>query len=111
MSQTGLVTIIREQIQKLRMDKMKVINRFENIEKRMKQILNEMGEIDDRRIDGIDMLEYNGNLKERLKELFDITDDDLATNDQRERFDAELERAEIVLDMMEIENRIASCNK
>ena len=111
MSQAGLITIIRDQIQKLRMDKLRVISKFENIEKRMKLILSEMDEVDDRRIDGIDILEHGGNLKGRLQELFDITEDELATNDQKQRFAAELERAEIVLDMMEIENRIASCNK
>jgi hypothetical protein len=111
MSQAGIVTIIRDQIQKLRMDKLRVITKFENIEKRMKLILSEMDEVDDRRIDGIDILEHGGNLKGRLQELFDITEDELATNDQKQRFAAELERAEIVLDMMEIENRIASCNK
>ena len=111
MSQAGLITIIRDQIQKLRMDKLRVISKFENIEKRMNLILSEMDEVDDRRIDGIDILEHGGNLKERLQELFDITEDELATNDQKQRFATELERAEIVLDMMEIENRIASCNK
>ena len=111
MTSGELITIIRDQIQNSWQKKVQIRNEFENVEKNLRALLVSMGEVDDRQVSGIDISTKKENMDSFLKEYFDITDNDLVTEDQKQRFDLEVKRAMITIDLEYIENRIASCNR
>ena len=105
------ITIIRNQIQGLRIKKIQASDKFQKIEKSLEKLLHSMEEVDDRQVNGIDILEHRGDMESKLKDLFHITEEELETKEQKERFSLELERALVINEMTEIEERIASWNK
>lgn len=105
-----LITIIRNQIQDTWDKRIQVRERLGSIEKNLKMLLESMEEIDDRRVNGINISTYKKDLESFLKKHFDITDKDLETTEQKERFDLELMRAETTIELEDLENRIANCN-
>ena len=111
MASGELVTIIRNQIQNSWQKKVQARNEFENVEKNLRVLLVSIGEVDNRQVSGIDISTKKENLDSFLKEIFDITEKDLETENQKQRFDLEVKRAEITIRLEDIENRIASCNR
>lgn len=111
MASGEVITIIREQIQNSWQKKVQMRSKFENVEKNLQTLLHSIGEIDDRQVNGIDISTKKEDLESFLKKYFDITDDDLRTENQKQRFALELKRAQITISLDDIENRIASCNR
>ena len=105
-----LVTIIRNQIQDSWNKRTQVRERLGSLEKNLAMLLESIEEIDDRRVNGIDISTYKEDLKSFLKKHFDINDRDLETAEQKQRFDLEMKRAETTIELEDLENRIANCN-
>jgi len=86
-------------------------NQLGQIQKKLEEILNELEEVDDRKIDGIDIAAHKEHLEQKLMEMFDIDEEkDLATKLQKERFDTELQRAFKKIQLSEIEDRMERAN-
>ncbi len=105
------ITIIRNNIQKLRIQKIQASDKFQKIEKSLEKILHLMEEVDNRQVNGIDIMEHKDDMESKLKDLFHITEEELETKEQKERFSLELERALAINEMVEIEEKIASWNR
>jgi len=111
MKSNDLITIIRTQIQDSWFKKEQVRERLGSVEKNLKTLIESMEEVDDRRVSGVDISRYKDDLELFLKKHFDLTDRDLETEEQKERFELELKRAKITIELEELENRIANFNK
>jgi hypothetical protein len=111
MAPNNLITIIRNQIQDSWSQKMQCRERLGVVEKNLEVVIQSLGVLDDRRVSGIDISQYRDNLESFLKKHFDISEKDLETKDEKERFDLELERAKITIELEELETRIEHYNK
>ena len=111
MSTEPVITIIRNQIQESWIKKSQKRDHIEKIQKNLESLLSSMGEIDDRQVNGIDISSKKNNIESFLKEYFDISEDELETEDQKQRFELEVKRSLITIELEDIENRIASCNR
>ena len=111
MTNRELASILRNQIQDSLQEKGQKRYELENVEKNLESLLLSMEEVDDRQIKGIDISGKKEGLESFLKINFDITDDDLVTANEKLRFALELKRAEITIELKNIDDRIASCNR
>ena len=111
MSEAETIEIIRNQIQNLGIRKISLSNQFDKIDESLQILLQSMDETDERTVNGIDVMGHKHNLESMLKDFWQVTEDDLESSEQKERFALELERALIIGELTEVKERIASWNK
>jgi len=116
MSKSDNITIIENKIQILIDDKNILSSNHKKIIEELRVHLELMEEIDDRQITKIDIINHitDGDimtLEIWLKDFFHITDDELRTDDQKKRFNLELRRAEIINQIIDVDNQFAESNQ
>ena len=117
MSQQNIISIIENDIKNLIEEKNILSINHTKIIEELRLHLELMGEIDDRQINKIDVINHISDtekitLETWLKDtVFHITDDELRTDDQKKRFDLEVERARIIQKIVAIDNEFAKKNQ
>ena len=116
MSKSDNITIIENKIQILIDDKNILSSNHKKIIEELRVHLELMEEIDDRQITKIDIIDHISDsdivtLEIWLKDFFHITDDELRTDDQKKRFNLELRRAEIINQIIDVDNQFAESNQ
>ena len=113
MSQQNIISIIENDIKNLIEEKNILSINHKNIIEELRVHLELMDEIDDRQINKIDVINHISDtqkitLETWLKDtVFHITDDELRTDDQKKRFDLEVERARIIQKIVATDNEFA----
>jgi len=98
--------LVRQEIYQLWQQRVKLRDVLGKIDEKLSSILKQMGTVDDRKTDAIDITEHRNNLSDFLKDFFDISESELGTKDGSERFSIETERALKQIELEEIEDRI-----
>lgn len=98
--------LVRQEIYQLWQQRVKLRDVLGKIDEKLSSILKQMGTVDDRKTDAIDITEHRNNLSDFLKDFFDISESELGTRDGSERFSIETERALKQIELEEIEDRI-----
>ena len=117
MSQQNIISIIENDIKNLIEEKNILSINHKKIIEELRLHLELMGEIDDRQINKIDVINHISDtekitLETWLKDtVFHITDDELRTDDQKKRFDLEVERARIIQKIVATDNEFAKKNQ
>jgi len=116
MSRRDTVTILENKLQTLIEEKNILSISHKNIIEDLRIHLELMGEIDDRRINKLYMINDISDaekitLEVWFKKFFHISDDELRTDDQKKRFDLDLRRAQITSQIIDVDNEFAETNQ
>jgi len=98
--------LVRQEIYQLWQQRVKLRDDLGKIDENLGSILKQMGTVDDRKTDAIDITEHRNNLSYFLKDFFDISESELGTREGTERFSIETERAFKQIELEVIEDRI-----
>jgi hypothetical protein len=111
------VQIIENEVKVLIDDKNILSTHFRKIREELREHLELMGEIDDRQINKISVVHRIDDREKKTLELwlkddvFHIDDNELQTDDQKERFRLEVERAGIIEKIIKVDNEFAKKNQ
>jgi len=111
MTDIELASILRNKIQDSLQKRGQKRYELETVEKNIQPLLLSMQEVDNRETRGIDVSGKKEGLELFLKDHWDITDDDLVTENEKLRFALEVKRVKISIELEDIDNRIASYNR
>jgi len=105
-----LVEFLRNEITHLRNEEIKIIDNFEKTNEQLEIFLKSINKHDNRQINGIDISVHKENLEIFLIDFFDISKEELENDEQRQRFDLEIKRANLTIELEQIRNKIANSN-
>ena len=117
MSQQNIISIIENEVKVLIDDKNILSTHFRKIREELREHLELMGEIDDRQINKISVVNHRDDADPKTLEVwlrddvFHITEDELRTDDQKKRFALEVERARITEKIVQVNNDFAKTNQ
>jgi len=117
MSQRNIIKIIENEIQELHVRKKILYNNFETVIKALDDHLKLMEMPDNRTIQKIAIVDHIEDTEKKtldvwLKDdVWHIEDHELQTDDQKKRFSLEVERAQIIEKIIELDNELAKKNQ